>query len=366
MSKKAKKSGASMRPSILAFARCVEVSDGLMFSTSWRHRHDPLVPKEPVPVQEKTVRGTMSHYVAVAEGADATKMEARLADANIQSVDFARLPDHHDTLLLEFTVRLVPSIGVPASCGSATYAGLLAQWMEAYRQQHDFKHQAAGLAANLANGRALWRNRSTAEQAEVMVEQFAGGEVKAAWRFRALDHDTKTLVAPADEADQVASLAGVINDGLAGRAPVLLRVRMCAQVGQGIEVFPSQEFVQPEKNVKAKKSKVLYRVQHRGQMVAGMHSQKIGNALRTYDIWHPEVATRGAIPLEPYGAITTEGRVYRATDNFYELIDTALDRLGNKGDELFETEDNPADAHFIVGVLIRGGVFSGDAKDAKE
>ena len=40
-----------------------------------------------------------------------------------------------------------------------------------------------------------------------------------------------------------------------------------------------------------------------------MHSQKIGNAIRTIDTWYPDAEF--PIAIEPYGAVTTMGRAFR-------------------------------------------------------
>lgn len=48
------------------------------------------------------------------------------------------------------------------------------------------------------------------------------------------------------------------------------------------EVYPSEELVLDKG--KGERSKILYHVND----VAAMHSQKLGNALRTIDTWYPE------------------------------------------------------------------------------
>ena len=85
--------------------------------------------------------------------------------------------------------------------------------------------------------------------------------------------------------------------------------------------------------------------------VAAMHSQKIGNALRTIDTWHPETAEVGAIAVEPYGSVTNRGKAYRQPkDNmdFYKLLDGWV--LKGKTPPLEQQ-------HYIMAMFIRGGVF---------
>jgi CRISPR-associated protein Csy3 len=95
------------------------------------------------------------------------------------------------------------------------------------------------------------------------------------------------------------------------------------------------------------KSRLLYQVDD----IAGMHSQKIGNALRTIDTWHPEADELGAIAVEPYGSVTSRGvacRQPREKMDFYTLLDNWV----TKG----QTPDKKQQ-HYVMAVLIRGGVF---------
>jgi CRISPR-associated protein Csy3 len=89
-----------------------------------------------------------------------------------------------------------------------------------------------------------------------------------------------------------------------------------------------------------------------------MHSQKLGNALRTIDTWYPEYSlSNGPIAIEPYGAVTNLGKAYRNPKekaDFYTLFDRY-----SMGEE-FANED---EANYVMAVLVRGGVFGQSGKD---
>jgi CRISPR-associated protein Csy3 len=129
-------------------------------------------------------------------------------------------------------------------------------------------------------------------------------------------------------------------------------VNAFVRVGAGQEVYPSQELILDKGN--SKKSKTLYDVQG----VAGIHSQKLGNALRTIDTWYPDAGEGlGPIAVEPYGSVTSQGRAYRQPKqkvDFYTLLDRWLLK-----------DETPAleQQHYVMANLIRGGVF-GDAEKA--
>ena len=86
---------------------------------------------------------------------------------------------------------------------------------------------------------------------------------------------------------------------------LLLEITAYALIGKAQEVYPSEELVLDKGKGKGKKSKILYEVDG----VAGMHSQKIGNAIRTIDTWYPDYdeVNTGPIAIEPYGAVTNLG-----------------------------------------------------------
>ena len=131
-----------------------------------------------------------------------------------------------------------------------------------------------------------------------------------------------------------------------GEQHVLLRVTAYVRLGAGQEVFPSQELILDR--ARGDKSKTLYDVGG----VAGIHSQKLGNAIRSIDTWYQEAEVNGPIAVEPYGSVTTQGKAYRqprtTKDDFYTLLDGWV--LKDKVPALDQQ-------HFVIATLIRGGVF---------
>ena len=130
---------------------------------------------------------------------------------------------------------------------------------------------------------------------------------------------------------------------------MLLQVTAFVRVGPGQEVFPSQELILDKGN--SKKSKTLYHVND----IAAIHSQKIGNALRTIDTWYEGADALGPIAAEPYGSVTTQGKAYRQPRqklDFYTLLDNWV---------LHDNAPAIEQQHYVMAILIRGGVF-GESK----
>lgn len=331
--------------SVLAFERKLDPSDALFRAGKWDERSNGEK-WVAVAVREKSVRGTISHRKA-GQGAGAAKLSGEIESPNPQTVDIATLPNDADALRVRFTLRILGGAGTPSACNNADYLIKLQGTVQQYAKEVGFSELARRYASNLANGRFLWRNRMGAEQIEVQVRQLAQGEAAQSWSFDALGFSLRDFGA---DSPALGELAKVIEQGLAGQAHVLLEVVAYARVGDGQEVYPSQELILDKGDKKGQKSKTLY---HVGD-VAGIHSQKIGNALRTIDTWYPadeENGNIGPIAVEPYGSVTSQGKAYRQPKqkaDFYNLLDEWV--LKDKAPEA-------GNQHYVMATLIRGGVF---------
>jgi CRISPR-associated protein Csy3 len=215
-----------------------------------------------------------------------------------------------------------------------------------YLKEHGTQELAKRYATNITNARWLWRNRLGSETISVTVTCDTSGTTE---EFTVFNAKTLSLNDFESNVAQVESLAALIEAGFLGTQFVILNIEARAKVGYGQEVYPSQELIlDPGKN----KSKVLYQINAK----AGMHSQKISNAIRTIDTWYEE-DVQFPIAIEPYGAVTTLGKAFRRPkqkQDFYTLFDNWI----LKG-------EIPAvkQQHYIIAVLIRGGVFGASSKE---
>ena len=336
--------------SVLSFERKLDPSDALFFAGQWDARNA----SESWPVvtlHEKSVRGTFSNRLPVQKDKDPAKLNATLEHANLQTVDAAVLPADADTLKMVFSLRVHGDVGKPCACNSDAYGAKLMETVRGYVQEQGFDELARRYATNLANGRFLWRNRVGAEQVEVHVQQLKNGQPAASWVFNALGIPLHDMTAPSQQANEIAQLSEVIASGLAGSSHVLLQITAFSRMGAGQEVFPSQELILNRDNKsrsRGQKSKTLYDVDG----TAAMHSQKIGNALRTIDTWYAGAAENGPIAIDPYGSVTTQGKSWRwqnqKKQDFYSLFDDWV--VKGKAPDVEQQ-------HFVVAMLIRGGVF---------
>jgi CRISPR-associated protein Csy3 len=333
-------------PSVLAFERKLDPSDAMLYAGNWdaRHQHAEF---QPIVIREKSVRGTISNRMK-GSAPDPAKFDADIQKPNLQTVDVAALPSDADTLKMRFTLRILGQCGKPTACNRLDYQAKLVETLANYRSNIGFGELALRYAYNLANGRTLWRNRASAEQVEVQVRHLVDGNSAGNWTFNALELSTRDF----DSANEsVGELANVIEQALSGEGYTLLEVISFARMGNCQEVFPSQELILDKG--KDKKSKTLYDVAG----VAALHSQKIGNAIRTIDSWYESDEDVGPIAIEPYGSVTSLGKAFRQPKqklDFYSLLDDWMTK-----DKVPALEQQ----HFVIANLIRGGVY-GEAEKA--
>lgn len=332
-------------PSVLSYERKVAPSDGYLYGTAWNERTTRKA--EPLHLREKAVRGTISNRITKATDLDPEKLKKKMENANPQLVDACSLPLDCDTLFLKYSLKFLSGIEEPSACNDADFDESYKGLVEKYKNEFGFKELARRYALNIANARALWRNRIGAENIEVIVKTN-----EKSWTFDAYTLPFRDF----NDTKVVSELADMIAAALAGQTSYLLvEVETYAKLGGGQEVFPSEEMVF-NKN-KDDKSKVLYETEG----IAAIHSQKIGNAIRTIDTWYPDYGAEegiGPIAVEVYGSVTNRGRAFRTKSgtDFYSLFDNAV-KSGK-----FRSAN---DAHYVMAVLVRGGVFGKGSKDNK-
>jgi len=352
------------KASVLAFEKKLVPSDGYLYGTTWAERYTKA---EPLELREKSVRGTISNRLKKALQDDPMKLDAEVEKPNLQTVDSCSLLPEHDTLKLSFTLKILSGVETPSACNNANFQESYQTVVKNYIETEGFTELAKRYAVNIANGRFLWRNRVGAEQIEIQVKI---SNSETAWTFDASQFDMQNF--NTSNAD-VANLATKIAEALSGKTEfLLLEINTFAQIGRAQDVYPSEELIlnKNQGNEKFKKSKFLYHVKGN----AALHSQKIGNALRTIDTWYPEfsaetqqakdlfhaekLAHGKPIAIEPYGAVTNLGRAFRTPKEKVDFF-TLFDKFARGA-----TLENKELEHYVMAVLVRGGVFGESEKES--
>lgn len=383
MAKQIKRIGKFSLPSNLSFRRSIDVSDGMLNSVM------PDGSLLPVTVEQLTVRGALGMSTAgydrsgkPLEGEALALAQYNPSKPNIQSIDRATLDPESDTLELSFSVAFHDGCMTPDACSKPEYRESLAAFMKVAKGEDLYDDLAVRYLWNLVNGRVLWRNGyGIADGVSLTISSsndrgkaysFDWGKLKDRRNFpgrealvaACVSNDKETVIAML-----VSKIAAALQgaDGLFA-AEIAIRVRSY----RGAEVWPSQEFVEGSQT-KRNGREISRILASRTRKVAGqtvrhgvMHSQKIGNALRTIDEWHGDAAF-GAIPVEAFGWVQAELAAarapsakqgidaYRALENVAHITQGLVD-----GDEI-----SRKDALYTLAIIIRGGVWGVSEKQDK-
>lgn len=320
-------------PSMLAFERKIEVSDGLMMSGDW---HESLTTGKQdtewskINITQRKNRSTQSAYGTSDE--DKVKPNPVSSDN-----DDANILPNNDTLKVSFSARMIGGLGQPFGCNEPAFATAITDKVNAYKAD-GLKELSFRYAYNIASGRFLWRNRVGAEKICVHI-QINDSESLV---FDGYDFSLKEFTTQRDNTD-LAKVSAAIFEGLNSEDNfICLTVDAYVKLGKGQHVFPSQEMNMGEKK------KVLFKLDD----CAALHSVKVGNAIRTIDDWYgtEKVPAQLPIAVEPFGAVTQQGQAYRKSK--IDLYSLMIDWVNDK--ELPKEQQN-----FVLANLIRGGVFGG-------
>lgn len=354
------KSTPSFETGMLAYARSVQITEGLFNAT--RSNGPDL--RTPIEVLEKGVRGQSSEDKAKNPG-----------KSNPQSVEHAVIPQGHDGIELSFSVRVMPLSMRPHACGSTEVGETYQRLAKGYRAAGGFRVLAELYAWNIANARFAWRNRF---QSDAMTVSVTFDDIRL--RFNPFVFDLSRTADEAEmaaallegDADDLAALIDGIADGLSNNSGQAFTVKVTwnAEMEPGQEIFPSQEYVRDAKadsQLSRIYAKLPTRLGDRTIAQASMHSQKIGAALRHIDIWHGSDDHDAPIAVNPYGGVQETSAVLRdpkSKRSFYDLRAKAAPLL-DAVEAAEGAESLDGDVHFVMANLVRGGVFGSSKKTAE-
>ncbi len=328
----------SKTPTLSNFA----ITRGLSPTSGYMYSQMPDASLTPVKVKRTSLLGTQSQFGAA---------EGKAVVGNIQEVEVAYLDRESDTLVVKFGLRAWrdPESANIETCNLAHVETTIRAMCQAYTEAGGFNVLGKRYAERIANAHPLWRNRYGFDRSvSVVIHQ--EGQPEMTLEFSKTP-DPATLD----------TLGAAIAFGLSGQGVVDMQITMRSRIGYGQEIFPSQEMA-----MNSKVSKVLDKDEHNQAM---MHPWKLGNAIRTIDIWHPYVADVGAIAVEVYGTSVRRQEAYRYHGvGFYNYLAQVASGEGNilniRNAKTIHDLDNIKDAHYFMAVLVRGGVLGlGSSKE---
>lgn len=359
-------------PGVFSFQRSLMVSDGLFYDLHEDGKRTPL------PVVRHGIRGTQAKNGEAAkpkeiEEKDSTSEMEEQSVSAIQRTETAKSHANGKAVLIEFGLRSIGLDHALFACAAKEVAMTKAvresvqSFVTRAKSSMGLEEVANRIARNIANGSWIWRNRTSAHT--LVVDVFLNDQKETLATFNA-------LAVPLNSFDNFTesekSVGRIIANGFRGDVDANLRILATLHHGivGAVEVFPSQAFVEEKTSGFARP---LYRVPMpgmdkyqkgsiEGSMIVGQaafRDQKISNRLRTIDTWYESFPLIGKpIPIEPNGASLEFMEFFRdntGTNSAFNL----LRRLGTM-------DPNSDEGMFCIGLLVRGGVFSGGKEKDEE
>lgn len=340
-------------PGVLSVRGAISPSSAVFYS---QHAEGIL---EPIQLTELRGVGTFAAYAHGHVGNN--KKADTLHSSNPFHGDAAYMPSDSDTLVAKMSLMIDKAIGNYEAHDNPAFIEVLGNIQHAFFNGIPGTKLASLYIDNLLKCQWLHRNRKAIDRSVVITSStyIDGKAATDAFRFDSVGNNPVFAGADYDR------LVELVRKAFAGETEtrLLLNVKAALKLGHGSQLFPSQKW--EEADSKSKKTKFLY-IASEPEKATGMSPQKVGNGLRTIDVWHGQGDK--AIPVNPFGQDRETQAVFRTQklgNDFYTL----LEKTHKNADAIIESintakthTDVSGDVYFVIANLIRGGVFGAKVK----
>jgi CRISPR-associated protein Csy3 len=275
-----------------------------------------------------------------------------LAYANPQYIEECYVTPGIDDVYCAFPLRIRANSLSPEVCNNDDVRDTLLALAAMYKELEGYHELAHRYAKNILLGTWLWRNKecrslsievTTSDKEEITVDN----ALKLSWYGTWDEQSTKSLE----------SLTAYINRALSDRSEYFyMDIRAKLSVGWGDEIYPSQEFMDSREDGVPTKQLTTVELKS-GKETAAFHGQKVGAALQSIDDWWHQDADK-PLRVNEYGAdreYVIARRHNTSKNDFYQLLKNSESWI----DQMGTTKAIPDDVHFMMAVLIKGGLFNG-------
>ncbi|GAB7219665.1 type I-F CRISPR-associated protein Csy3 [Vibrio comitans] len=315
----------------------------------------------PIGVDRTRLRAPKGGYAEAYKGSNFSSKNIApqdLAYANPQYIEECYVPPGVDEIYCAFPLRIRANSLRPEVCNDDNVRDALQSLATAYRELNGYKELANRYAKNILLGTWLWRNKecralsievTTSDNEKIAVENVTGHSWYGHW--------------DEESANSLELLTAYISRALSDRSQYYyMDIRAKLSVGWGDEIYPSQEFLDSREDGIPTKQLATVKLCN-GKETVAFHGQKVGAALQFIDDWWNEDADK-PLRVNEYGAdreYVIARRHVALKNDFYHLIKNTESWVKTMN----ETQAIPNEVHFIMSVLIKGGLFNGSSSKAQ-
>ncbi|MRI34280.1 hypothetical protein EOPP23_14920 [Endozoicomonas sp. OPT23] len=345
-------------PKGLSYRRSLETSLGFFSQTNASDETTPII------LERKTLVGPFSD-IASASGTNQKNTNA----LNIFRADLATLASDTCEFSIECSLTILQHWKKPYRCENHEVAGILTAFTDAYYATDEFKTLSEGYAENILGLTWCWRNSETFTKGRQSILRF--------------NDETHTYTLPDDvtfpslkdikQCNSQASVEAVITfiqRALTDQS-VKNQITMKAvfPTMPGMEVYPSQEFVDENNKSSDNKSARVRELScawtPNGKRQAAYHKTKISNALHKVDRWYENSLDAPPINVNPLGYEQQENKPYRSWKSGLDIYHIFMD-IEDITDDLVQTKIPSPHSHFLAANITRGGLFTAKKETGAE
>ncbi len=314
--------------------------------------------KRPIQVDKTRIRAPKSGYAEGFLDNEFTPKELAPQDlsySNPQYIEECYSPPGVETVYCKFSLRINANSLEPEVCSQDDTRKTLKALAHQYKTLGGYSELAKRFAKNILMGTWLWRNRGcrslliqvTTSDSQDLVSDNAS---RLTWQGQ---WDLETL-------NSLECLSVFLEKALTDPTDIYyLDVIATLGIGEGEELYPSQEFLDKKDDTVPSKQLAKSKLNGCDETIA-FHAQKIGAALQTIDDWwHPDADK--PLRVNEYGADRKYVIARRHPQNgndFFQLVRRAEEYI-----EFMETNNTiPDDVHYIMSVLVKANLFNNRSK----
>ncbi|QTP54689.1 type I-F CRISPR-associated protein Csy3 [Billgrantia sulfidoxydans] len=316
----------------------------------------PLSNFEPLEVDSYHSQGVKASY---SEGyASAGKVRdslilSKLGYGNLFHSESCFVPPNIEDLYCRFSLRIQPGSMQPLVCSDRDLNAHMKMLAANYRDAGGFDELARRYCINLLDGSWLWKNQH-ARELEISLKVTGCDEELSVKNLHFWGKNPKRW----DEHSQY--LLGIISDGMSRalhdpRAFWFADVTARMKVEFCQEVYPSQVLVTKDSSDDVSGKRLVKTKTCDGREAASFSSTKVGAAIQMIDDWW-EADAEKALRVSEYGADRSSliaRRGPKSGQDFYSILSQSDHFLkdGSSG------KDISAEYHYLMAVLVKGGLF---------
>lgn len=319
---------------------------------------------EPLQAEVTRFRGPKATFSDgyMASGTARAKETSDLGFSNLIMLEACYVPPLVDTVYCRFSLRIIANSLEPNISDNAEATKALREFSDTYRSLGGYYELATRYAKNILSAEWLWRNKvargvvvevSTSNLKNYCVKDVQYKEWGSSWG----GDDLKSLEGLAAELEEALSCP---QKFLFADVTAKIKTEFCQ------EIFPSQLFVEKDDRGNGSAARQFVKsTMSDGRQAVSFGAYKVGAAIQKIDDWWLTEGAEYPLRVSEYG--TDRSRVLAMREpttkrDFYSLLDEIISMT----EEMNKSKQPSYSAHYLMSVLVKGGMFQKGIKKGEK